>query len=125
MTDCVVRKEKNMKILKEGKAHKHMAWFVTCDTCESDLRILEGDPLSTEDVGYQCDRRQYFIRYICPVCGSKKVAYTASAFGEAANAEYKEIILEKEDREEMEAWNDIRNLRTEEQMRWINNRYAP
>ena len=114
-----------MKILKEGKAHKHMAWFVTCSTCESELKILQGDPMATEEVCYQCDRRQYYIRYICPVCGSKKVAYTASAFGTKANAEYSEIVLEKEDREEMKAWEHIKELRTEDQLKWINNRYAP
>lgn len=114
-----------MKILKEGKLNKRHAWFTTCDTCGSELRILEGDPYSTPDVCYQCDRRQYFTRYICPVCHSKKVAYTASAFGEKANAEYKEIILEKEDREEIESWKQNVYHISNDDLSWITNRMAP
>ena len=111
-------------ILKEGKAHKHMAWFTTCNTCESELKILQGDPLATKPVCYQCDRSQYFIRYICPVCGSHKVAYTASAFGTKANAQYKEIILEEEDRKEMESW-ELQESLSDDELNWINNRWAP
>lgn len=114
-----------MKILKEGKLNKRMAWFTTCDTCGSEIRILEGDPFSTLDVCYQCDRRQYFTRYICPVCNSKMVAYTASAFGEKANAVYKEIILKKEDREEIESWKDMECYPTDDELEWITNRMAP
>lgn len=113
-----------MQILKEGKAHKHMAWFVKCDTCESELKILEGDPLSTERVCYNCDRRQYWVRYICPVCRSKNVAYTNSAFGEVANAKYEEIILKKEDRDDMANWDDRETLSVDD-LEWINNRFTP
>lgn len=96
-------------ILKEGEAHKHMAWFTTCDTCESELKILQGDPLATDPVCYNCDARQYYVRYVCPVCGSRKKAFTSSSFGIKGNARYTEIILEKEDREEMEHWEEIKD----------------
>lgn len=113
-----------MQILKEGKAHKHFAWFTECSICESKLKILEGDPCSTYETCYNCDRRQYFVRYICPVCGSMELAYTDSAFGQKANAKYEEIILKKEDRDDMESWNDRETLSEEESV-WINNRLAP
>lgn len=112
-----------MKILKEGKAHKHMAWFCTCDTCESELRILEGDPLSSDHVCYNCDASQYYIRYICPVCRSLRKAYTSSSFGVKANAQRKEIMLIKEDREEMESWKNFdADTLSDEEKKWIANR---
>ena len=111
-----------MTILKEGKAHKHMAWFTTCDTCNSELKILQGDPLATKEVCYNCDARQYYIRYICPVCGSHKIAKTRSSFGDEANAKYQEIILEKEDREEMETWDKV-EIKSRSDLEWINNRF--
>lgn len=113
-----------MQILKEGKAHKLMAWFTECSICKSELKILEGDPWSTSRVCYNCDRRQYFIRYICPVCKSMEVAYTNSAFGETANAKYEEIFLKKEDRDDIESWSE-REVLSEEESEWINNRLAP
>ena len=96
-----------MKVIHEGKAHKAKAWFTTCDTCNSELRIIEGDPMAGGTC-YNCDARQYYIRYICPVCGRKKIAYTNSSFGLEGNAKYKEIVLEKEDREEIENFDKIR-----------------
>lgn len=92
-----------MKILKEGTKHMANAWFHTCDVCESELRIIEGDPLAGKTC-YNCDAQQYYIRYICPVCGGHNVAYTNSLFGEKANAVYREITLTKEDREEIDHW---------------------
>lgn len=96
-----------MKIINEGKVHKANAWFTTCDTCNSELRIIEGDPMAG-DTCYNCDANQYYIRYICPVCGEKKKAWTNSSFGVKANAKYKEIVLQKEDREEIENFDKIR-----------------
>lgn len=92
-----------MKILKEGRAHTRRAWFATCSCCESELRIIEGDPQAGETC-YNCDASQYYIRYICPVCGHRNVAYTNSSFGEKANARYEKITLVKEDREEIDNW---------------------
>lgn len=92
-----------MKVLKEGRAHKRSAWFVTCDCCTSELRIIEGDPRSGATL-YNCDASQYYIRYICPVCGHRNVAYTNSSFGIEANARYEEIILVEEDRKEIDNW---------------------
>lgn len=110
-----------MIILKEGKMHKHMAWFTTCEICNSELKILEGDPKSTPQVCYNCDASQYYIRYICPVCGQKRKAYTNSSFGVKGNAVYKEIILEKEDREEMASWKDCGEISMED-LEWITDR---
>ena len=92
-----------MKILKEGRMHKRLAWFTTCSCCESELRIIEGDPRAGETC-YNCDAMQYYIRYICPICDHHNVAYTSSSFGKKANAEYKEITLVEEDREEIRNW---------------------
>ena len=88
-----------MKILKEGRAHKKYAWFHTCDCCTSELRIIEGDPQAGKTC-YNCDALQYYIRYICPVCGPQTVAYTNSVFGKKANARYEAIVLVEEDRKE-------------------------
>lgn len=92
-----------MKILKEGRAHKKYAWFHTCDCCESELRIIEGDPLAGGTC-YNCDESQYYIRYICPVCGHHNIAHTKSSFGIEANARYEEIVLLEEDRKEIDNW---------------------
>ena len=92
-----------MKVLKEGKAHTRMAWFHTCEVCDSELRIIEGDPQAGSTC-YNCDASQYYIRYICPVCRSKNIAFTASSFGKKANAEYKKITLNMEDRDEIDNW---------------------
>ena len=66
-----IKEVTKMKILRKGTAHMVKAWFITCDTCESELRIIEGDPLAGETC-YNCDASQYYIRYICPVCGERK-----------------------------------------------------
>ena len=110
-------------ILKKGSAHKHMAWFTTCGTCESKLKILDGDPCSTPEVCYNCDANQYYMRYICPVCGEKNVAFTSSSFGIEGNAIYKEIVLKEEDREDMRSWNDktVKGY-SKEELDWIMNR---
>jgi hypothetical protein len=92
-----------MKVLKEGRSQKRNAWFTTCGCCESELRIIEGDP-QAGGICYNCDAHQYYIRYICPVCGHRNVAYTDSSFGIKANAKYEEIILVEEDREEIDNW---------------------
>ena len=112
-----------MKILRKGTAHMVKAWFTTCDTCESELRIIEGDPLAGETC-YNCDASQYYIRYICPVCGERKTAWTRSSFGVEANAEYKNIILNKEDREEIEKFKDLENRKglTDEDVIHLSNR---
>lgn len=109
-------------VLREGKANKHMAWFTACDTCGSELKILQGDPLATKEVCYNCDASQYYIRYVCPICGGLKKAYTSSSFGIKGNAKYKEIILEKEDREEMESWK-YQEVLSEKETNWVNNRF--
>lgn len=112
-----------MVVIKEGKLNKKMAWFTTCNTCGSDLKIIQGDPHATKEVGYQCDRGQYFIRYICPVCKGKKIAYT-KYWGMEGNAIYKEIVLEEKDYEDIDSWNEKEEL-TEEEIKHISNRYAP
>ena len=111
-----------MKILKQGKAHMHKAWFTTCRTCESELRILEGDPLASPRVCFNCDASQYYIRYVCPICGAHEEAHTSSSFGVKANARYETIILNREDREEMANWADQRNKVTGDDLEWIENR---
>lgn len=105
-------------ILKEGKLHKHMAWITTCDTCGSELKILQGDPLATNPVCFNCDASQYYVRYVCPVCGSLKKAYTNSSFGIKGNAMYKDIILEEEDRKEIESWENQEKLKADEEA-WV------
>lgn len=109
-----------MKILHEGTAHKARVWITRCDTCESDLRIIEGDP-HAGDICYNCDASQYYIRYICPVCGGLKTAWTESAFGMKANATYEKITLELEDRNEIKNWGDGSDL-SECEINHINNR---
>ena len=110
-------------VLKEGKINKHMAWFTTCSTCGSELKILQGDPIATDDACYNCDANQYYIRYICPVCKTEQKAYTKSPFRKAEpNARYEEIILEEADRNEMATWEEVEKTLTEEDKKWINDR---
>ena len=111
-----------MKVLKEGKLNKRMAWFTTCSTCGSELRILQGDPMATKEVCYNCDASQYYVRYVCPVCRSLEKAYTNSSFGIKGNARYEEIVLNDEDRDELsENANGTDYLSMEEE--WISNRF--
>lgn len=109
-------------ILKEGKVNKHMAWFTTCSTCGSELKILQGDPLATEEVCYNCDARQYYVRYVCPVCRGLKKAYTNSSFGIKGNARYEEVILEKRDQMEIGSWITNPPELSEKEKAHINNR---
>lgn len=111
-----------MKILHEGKPNKRMAWFVKCNICCSELRIIEGDPHATKEVCYNCDANQYYIRYICPVCHSKNAAWTESSFGVKANSQYKEILLNEEDMNEINNWGDGSDLTSDEKSH-INNRF--
>ena len=111
-----------MKILKEGRAHKKYAWFHTCDCCTSELRIIEGDPQAGETC-YNCDASQYYIRYICPVCGHQNVAYTNSSFGKKANARYEEIVLVGEDRKEIDNWDIQTNVvKNDEDLKFLHDR---
>lgn len=110
-----------MKILHEGMVHKRYAWFTTCDACDSELRIIEGDPMAGKTC-YNCDASQYYIRYICPVCGGKKTAWTSSSFGEEANAEYKEIVLDKEGREEVDDFRKTARWLDEDEIKHLMNR---
>ena len=98
-----------------------MAWFTTCDTCGSSWRIIVGDSHAGK-LCYNCDASQYYIRYICPVCGSFKSAWTRSSFGMEANARYNEIILEEEDRDEIDNWGDCSDL-SDDAIKHINNRF--
>lgn len=114
-----------MKVLKEGKLHKRMAWFVSCSCCGSEIRILDGDPMATKPVCYNCDASQYYARYICPVCRSKEVAMTDSSFKDNGNAEYKEIVLTVEDRKELLYFDsfDPEICLTEDEIKWISSRH--
>lgn len=115
-----------MKVLKEGKLNKRMAWYCACSTCGSELRILEGDPMATDPVCYNCDTSQYYVRYICPVCRSKGKAFTKSCIpGSKANAKYEEILLNLEDMKEIEDFNrfDSEIVLNKEELDWINNRF--
>lgn len=91
-----------MKILSEGKAHKAKAWTSTCKYCDSKLRILEGDPMSyVEWKGI--NGIEYQFRYICPVCNqpNEQRTYHSESMDEI---EVEEVILDQEDREEIESW---------------------
>ncbi len=111
-----------MKILKEGKTHKRCAWFATCSCCTSELRIIEGDPLAGETC-YNCDVLQYYIRYICPVCGQRNTAYTSSSSGKKANARYEVITLIEEDREEIDNWGvQTEVVKNTEDLQFLRNR---
>ena len=109
-----------MKILHEGNLNKRVAWFTTCDDCGSDLRIIEENPHAGVTC-YNCDASQYYIRYICPVCGGFKSAWTESSFGVKANSKYEEIVLEQEDQDEIDTWGDYSDLNNDA-IKHINNR---
>ena len=107
-----------MQVLKEGKANLREAWFTTCPNCESELKILIGDPHCSR-VFYNCDRRQYWIRYKCPVCNSLQIAHTRSTFGGSCTAEIKvNYALNEKDRIEINSWKDEKV--TEEETHWFN-----
>lgn len=93
-----------MKILKEGKAHKAKAIYITCDCCKSDLRFFLdlGDP-RVGRICYNCDSYKEWCWYICPVCGKRSLAeWRSPYFKDEVNCRIEEIILEKEDLEEIE-----------------------
>lgn len=47
---------------------------------------------------YQCDRSQHFVRYICPECRNRNLAYGRSVFGNPKpNANWSWRQLTKED----------------------------
>lgn len=97
-----------MRVLREGHANEQYVWEHTCDYCDSDIRIIEGDPRASR-LFYNSDRQQYWIRYICPVCGSQNIAMTASAFGTPeANATREKVVLSKEDRKDMDTWEETK-----------------
>lgn len=97
-----------MQIVVEGKAHTGNVWTTVCPVCDSELRIIEGDPHASR-LYYNCDRNQYWIRYKCPVCGELEIAQTA-AFGKKANAKYEYgVRLTEKDREDMATWPEQRD----------------
>ncbi|MBP5595020.1 MAG: hypothetical protein J6Y02_06535 [Pseudobutyrivibrio sp.] len=110
------------KVLKEGTLNKRDAWFCTCNTCGSELRIIQGDPIATDPVIYKCDVGVYRIRYICPVCGQKELAETGPDMYISAKhkAHYKTIIIDQDDLLEIDEWNKV-DL-TDEDKEWINRR---
>lgn len=116
-----------MKVLKEGKQNRKMAWYCKCSTCGSELRILEGDPMATNPVRYNCDVSQYYVRYICPVCKSKEKAFTKAHYPASpeANAKYEEILLNLEDMKEIKNFERFYSeiVLNKEELDWINNRF--
>jgi len=92
-----------MKVISEGKLHKAEAVFVTCDHCGSKLRLLldKGDPRVGRKK-YNCDSGKEWVVFACAVCDKIGLAeYRSPYFEDEVNCELKEIVLEKEDLEEI------------------------
>ena len=81
-----------MKIIRRCTAHKRKAYFVECKYCDSELRILEGDP----EVSVH-----YTFELTCPVCGERQRFCLDYACHEVIT---RTITLTKEDREEIASW---------------------
>ena len=96
------------KVLERGTAHKRAAWFITCNFCESKLRIFEDgyDPAveSVEWVGQRdvC----YRLVYTCPVCNQQQRIETNHQYSHSYEDDYgnvrKEVLLTREDKLEIE-----------------------
>lgn len=95
-----------MKVIKEGKLHKAEAVFITCERCGSDLRLLleKGDPRVGRKK-YNCDSAKKWVVYACPVCNKIGLAeWSSPHFKEEVNCRLEEIVLEKEDLEEIDGY---------------------
>lgn len=98
-----------MKVLVKGEAHKSMQYITECLFCDSRIRILKGDPMSTaEEWDGRNGRSTYRLNYICPVCGCQnEAAETVYASDHnVAKMKRENITLTKEDREEIASWKE-------------------
>ena len=87
-----------MKIIKRGNAHKRDMFEVKCPNCESEIRIIVGDPHASR-LYYNVDSREYWVLYKCPVCQALQKGSTFE------NATYHgNYILTQEDREDIDNW---------------------
>lgn len=80
-----------MKIIKEGTAHIEKTGTFNCKFCESEIRIINGDPR----VRFECTSDSYKrILTKCPVCGQyiDETIYFIDTY------------LTIEDKEEMNSW---------------------
>ena len=112
------------QILKEGKANKKEAWFVTCPRCKSEIKFIQGDPYATDPVIYKCDISTYQINYVCPVCRKKASARSGPDMyvSKDERASYKTIVLEDSDFEDMKNWGNNPEI-TQDELEWIRCRY--
>lgn len=81
-----------MKIVRRCTAHQRKAYFVECKYCNSELRILEGDP----EVHVQ-----YTFELTCPVCGERQQFCLDYGCNDVTT---RTITLTREDREEIASW---------------------
>lgn len=98
-----------MKILKEGKLHKAKAIFCTCNRCGSELRFFldKGDPRVGREK-YNCDSYKRWCSYCCPVCDKINLAeWESPYFKDEVNCRLEEVILEKDDLDEIDSYKDI------------------
>ncbi len=107
-----------MKILKKGEKHVAYVWHCECSTCGSILEFVNGkDPACGPEVCYNCDASMHYTRYVCPVCGSLKVAFEDSAFGKTGNATYEKRVIKPGEFETDEITQEAF-----ENLDWINDR---
>lgn len=82
-----------MKIIKEGKAHIEKTGTFNCKFCESEIRIIYGDPRVHFE--YVSNGKQRILTK-CPVCGQ----YIDETI------KITDTYLTIEDKEEMKSWED-------------------
>lgn len=100
-----------MNILKEGKGHKAEVYYMTCEFCDSELRIINGDPRSYNIPGCAPGR---VLKFVCPICHAQNKKYPDKW-------EYDELLTVA-DKEEMETWEDdkLEDL-TDDDLKFLDN----
>ena len=98
-----------MEILKRGTAHMAEVWRCTCPMCETEVKIIKGDP---EIIKYHNWRGSFkeTVTWQCPVCETE----VNSSTGEHNNSSWtnltskKKEVLSKEEKELLDSWNCLR-----------------
>ena len=94
-----------MEILKKGEAHIAKVWRCKCPLCETEVKIIEGDP---EIVKYHNCSGSFreIVTWKCPVCEQEIESKTAeNHFSATVNLiSCKKEVLSIEERNEMRSW---------------------
>ena len=100
-----------MEIIKRGKANKSEVWRCKCPLCETEVKILKGDPDILKYHNCSGSFREE-VKWICPVCETEVVSATAEHHGSATEnlISCKEEVITAEEKELIMSWGCVDNL---------------